>query len=539
MKKIKVLSLVLLVVMVFLALTACGNSSKVSSASSFNNLYDSKFIPTDEIYDKADAITDAENSLCSKSSEEFAVFTSGAEGALKYKVYSFATGSVLKTFTSSVDEVFAVELCGDLPAFFVTKTKLATSVATYTLYDANGETLATSDENLGSPIVFDDTIIYGRTIYELDKKGNLVESEEVIPENIDVFVCDYWNDKYVYEMDTADGSFSLLVADRRFNPVSSWSAPSFAKNIEAFVLVNGNVFVQYIKELDANVAEYDFFEYTEEGNVQKFDLVTLVINAKNGTEKSIDADYVVSGIISYNEIAHSTALADVYNDGMGNLAFITRIVDGQIDNSDASLDIVLLNNDCTSAKSLKIVDQQTASLPTKLGKNVFMVATDYGYAIVKANGNLIHAITNSDISANAEYVIGEKAIYEMSSFEVVYDLEENEAEVISSMNSVVFIVKDGDILMLRDGEVTEIGKAPSDLLPEAYFATVDGIGCYGIFDANSAEYTYYTLDGTELMKSKYKLTIAASSTKYDTLIVCGLNSGLGLDYNALTKAEEK
>lgn len=567
MKNLKILSLCLLVAMLFVTFTAC---SSVGSAGSFNKLYDKNYVPEDLSYNKATAIADLEGYVMSSMSEEFAIFTSAAEGALTYKVYSFASQSVVKTLTSNATTVYTVSLCGDLPAFFVTSSAAGSASApeaapaaleegseegenaenapststpteakvTSTIYDAEGVEITSSTEKVGAPISLDDMLIFDFDIYVLDEEGKLVKSENSIPEYLTVIDFDYCNEDYVY---TIDGD-TVAVYDRTFVPVSSWTAPSYAEDLAMFVLDNGYVFAQYARALDANDDEYDFLEYNANGVVEKFDLVSLVINVKNGNTSEVDLKYVVKELTASKELEEMPFIGEAYSDSIKNIAYVCPIIDGQVDESELAADIVLMDNNCKSLKSLKLAAQQTASYPQKLNSDYFMVDTVYGKAIVKANGKDVYSITNKNVTANSEYIIGEKAIYDINTYEVVYDLEKEDAEVINVMNTAVFVRK-GDIatsykvLMLRGEKTTEICSYDVKTNTGKLFAAVDGLGCYSLYDVAAGEYKYYNLDGDVLATSKYVLLPCAFSFKYNTMIVCDLENGVG--YYALTNVEAK
>ena len=572
MKKLKVLSLCLLVAVLFVTFTAC---SGVGSAGSFNKLYDSKYVPEDLTYNKATAISDLDGYVISDASEEFVIFASAADGALTHKVYSYASQSVVKTLTSNATTLYTVDLCGELPAFFVTSSSAgagstpeaapaeleegneeegnveneenapSTSTPTEpkitcTIYDAKGIEITSSSENVGAPISLNDMLIFNFDIYVLDKEGKLVKSENSIPEYISIIDFDYCNDEYLYTIDES----SVSVYDRTFVPVSSWTAPSYAEELRMFILDNGYIFAQYARALDANENEYDFLEYNEEGTVEKFDLVSLVVNVKNGKTTDLDLNYVVKDITTSYELEEYSIIGEAYSDSIKNIAHICPIIDGQIDESPVATDLVLMDNNCKTIKSLKLADQQTASYPQKINSDYFMVETLYGMAIVKANGKAVYPITNDSINANSEYIFGEKAIYDINSYELVYDLEKEDAEVIHVMNTALFIRK-GDattsykILMLRGGKTTEICSYDVKKNTGKLFAAVDGLGCYSLYDAVAGEYKYYNLDGKVLATSKYVLIPGAGSFKYNTMIVCDFENGVG--YYALTqvKTEKK
>ena len=541
MKKVKLLSLILLVVMVFATFTACQSTSKISKVASFNDLYKSSYVPKDETYTTVEALSAFDNYLITSASEEFIVFasTNATNGEIVNKVYSYASNSVILTVTTSAAVVYSINLCGDLPAFFVTKETIGESASlSFTLYDNTATEITSSTKNVGSPVVVSDMLVYDSVIYTLGKDGKLVANEKTIPEYISIIDFNASNDKYFYSFDDENNSFNVY--DLKFNPVSSYIAPSYAEMYSQFLLDNGNVLIQYCIELDDHAKDYDFIEYAET-SATKYDLVSFVFDVKNSSEKHVELAYIVDSLTAYSEI-EALGLDDVYSSKMKNLAYINPIVNGQVDYSDAAYDVVLLSNDCKTAKSLKIVDQQTFSFPTKLSKKYFVVETLYGSAIVTANGKTVYPITNDSMSANSKYFVGEKAVYDLKSFKVIYDLEENDATVICMMESELFIRVGTEakhtVLLLKDDETKEIcsydeaagtGKLFTEALTE--------IGCYALYDVKAAKYTYYNLEGTELTSSTYKLTAVAGSDKYDVVIAADLESGLG--YNLFKKTVEK
>ncbi len=537
MKKTKIVSLLLAAVMILAVLTACG-ASNVKSASSFKDFYNSKYIPEDELYNKATELSELDGFDITASNDELVLFESTGDGiASTYKIYSYEAGGVVKTLTSSATTTYSIELCGNLPAFFVTRTKLTTdidSVITYVLCSGKGKEIASSEDNVGTPVALDDTLIYNSEIFTLDEEGNFVKGEETIPETLSAVDFDIYTDKYLYDFNTT----TVSVYDRAFKPVSHWIAPSAAQSMTTFLLDNGNILAQYSIILDPDTTEYDYYETDENGKVTKYDLVTLVINAKNGEAQNVDVQFVIEYALSYDSILSiSEKAAEILNKKMGNLAFIHPIVNGQIDNSDAAADIVLLSNDGKSAKSLKIADGQTASLPQKLNKDMYLVETTYGLAVVKANGKLVHAITNDNATANGKYIIGEKAIYDINTLEVVYTLKDENTNAVAiddaAMNSVVFIIK-GDLtteytveMLNENGEIKELCSYNVIANTGETFHVVDGIGCYAIYDVAAAEYTYYTLDGTMLTKSAQLIEVLAVSYKYDTILLGNAEAKLG------------
>ncbi len=105
--------------------------------------------------------------------------------------------------------------------------------------------------------------------------------------------------------------------------------PSAWANAEAMVLDNGNLFVQYWKELPAEAVNYDVLE-----SEVKYDIVQVIVNPTTAEVKTVEFGYI---------FAEAGKAADKYNDNAKNVVILTPIVD-KAENSAATFEAVIDND---------------------------------------------------------------------------------------------------------------------------------------------------------------------------------------------------
>ncbi len=542
MKKTKLLCLLLVSVILASALSSCASSLRMSEIRSFNDLYPDEFeAKTDAVYTSAKELTELKGMFLHEANSELALFISEKAPADFYdqsppdtatlKIFSLSTQSVVLTLEPKISETtlqretYTVSLCNDMPAFIVQKNEYllgsAANKSISTLYAADGTELArASADGDVTPYCFDDTLIFNHIVFKLNESRKLVDSGEIIPETNQVFVPDFYNDQYLYR----SNSDTVKIYDRKFNHISSWQADEvlYEEDFVSNLLSNGNILVQYFKQLPSEDSNYDIFYNNSDGITEKYNMISLIIDAESGKEKEVELDYFVEKI----EIIEN----------VGNVAFMLPIVDKQImAGDDANYEMALLSDNCKTAKSLLIADQQYGTaIPERIGEELYSVKTCYGKAVVDHKGKLVYPISSYSIKTNSKYLIGTHAIYDIATNESVYDLNANNATVLYVTSSSVFILKEVDdkqiISIFKDGTETEIKTFESKEFINQKFFTIASqysyIPCYAIIEAKSApsfKYIYYSIDGTELFDAKVKLTAANgadfSTEKYGTTLL--------------------
>ena len=265
-------------------------------------------------------------------------------------------------------------------------------------------------------------------------------------------------------------------------------------------------------------------------SVEKYDLVTVVINPANAKESNSDLNYKVFSVYSSTDAKKNAKDANRFAEKFENLAYVCPIVDGKVDQSKTAVDLVLMDKNGKITGSVKLADQQTASLPKYISEDLYYVETFYGFALVDAKGNVITPVNNSAMSANDKYIMGQKAIYNFN-FEVIYDLDKNDAEVIGATDNAVFVrtgsIKDYKIFAICDDKSTQIASASEATNTGAQIEIVESINCYALFDSLNNKYSYYNEQGVLIVKAPSLLTVAYNST---SLNVCLLSATDGSFY---------
>ncbi len=507
MKKLKFLSLVLVVLMLLSALSACG-SSKISKVASFDKILNKDYVEEVTVLNSASHILALDGYSYEDASDDLALFSK--DDALStfrsYIVYNLKNNEVVGTFTGTETLSYNIYLYPYMPLFVVEATSVVnlTTTETYTIKDAKGTDIVTKNSPIADPTPFADMYMIDYALYS-EENGVLTKVQDV-PENLALSDCDDYTDEYFYVFDDKQA----VVYTREFAPVSYWYAPSYVDDANMSLLNNGNILIQYRLPLEDSEKKYDLYEYTSEGNMLKYDLVSIIFDVKKGTEKEIELDYAVSYVMSYNSIMNNLDGEAVFvEDAFENLAYIAPIVDGQVNTSPEVIDFVTMDNNGKIKKSLKIADAQTAGDFEKIGEDKYLVSTLYGQAVVDAKGELVYPINNSSLRVEGKYIVGDRAIYDLS-MNVVYNLYDNNAEVIGILDGVIYIksVQDMDyrVIALRDSGEVEICMYDADAASITSYIPM-GEKCYALFNTTTLAYVYYNANGTELYRCQSLLDV--------------------------------
>ncbi len=523
MKKGKLLALLSVLMIAAMLLSSCGAAKKISKVSSFEKVLNTEYDSSADVYETAKALTELNDYIVVDSSDEFILLSSAtSEGKPIYKVFAFRTASVVLTVADTEEAVHVVSVDDDTPIFVVSKT--AEQKTTHTAYDAKGSELVTTKYLPEEPAMFADLVLYANVLYDVADDGKLTKSAD-LPEHLELDAPYTWNDNYLYFFTAND---AVLVFDRDLHFVSSWYAPSAADEVTGSVLEDGNVLVQYSIVLDSYAEEYDYYESDDEGNIVKYDLVTMLLNAKNGKTKDLDVNYVISSAISVTEWNRYADVEDYFADGVENIAWIYPIVDQKIDETAAAMDVVLLDNNGKTVKSIKLADAQAAMLPEIVAEDVYLVSTLYGQVLTDAKGEILQTINNGSMYIVDGYVVGQRAIYDLG-MNKVYDLLENDATVATVIDDTIFIMKGEDtalayeVITLRDGEQKTICNFSAEGHSTVFF-TIDNADCYALLNTSTGEYTYYNAAGKELVKSKSLLTAVSGSEEHGVVVLTGVET---------------
>ena len=364
-----------------------------------------------------------------------------------------------------------------------------------------------------APITFADTVIFNNVSYSINEENGALSKIADIPENLLLENCNDWNSKYFYVYGD-----TINVYDRNFNHVYSWTQPSWADAISKNMLDNGMILVQYARPLDNTTKKYDIYELDENtGETKKFDVCTLLLDPEKRTEKEVKIDYIVEQVTTNTELLRSSENNGMYCGGIENIAYVFPIIDNQVDTSEASADIMLMDNKGKLKKSLKIVDGQRAALPTCIGENVYLISTVYGMSLIDIDGNILHQLNNNTVHTVGDNIVSDSTVYTLN-MEEVYSLYDNGASLLTYLDGTV-IVKEGSdseysIIAIRGTDKKEIAKYNLFDSETKYFDELEDVACYALCNVTSREYKYYNSEHELLYTSSARLDKVA--TDYGT-----------------------
>ena len=307
------------------------------------------------------------------------------------------------------------------------------------------------------------------------------------------------------------------------------------------MLNNGDIFAQYTYELADDAEKYD---YIMDGT--KYDLTTLIVDAKTGKEKEIKTDFIVDSIEPNAELYDEEAdkADNKYTNKFENIAYIIRIENKRIDtDSYRNADIVLFSNNGKVGASLRSFDEQGFDLPTKIGEDRYFVTLKTGDKyIINSKNKVIGLVSRGTLDLRAGFLVGKKAVYN-TDLEAVYDLKANEATVHGSVGNTLFVKKelaDGgyEIVSLRGTEQKSVLTVAKDDSKQLW--TINST-CYCIAATNDkgvTSYTYYNAEGTSLFTTETGLSFLYGSgiTSDNNCFFYGSN-GAVTEYYFLTVEE--
>ena len=502
MKKIRLIGIIAVVLLAAMLLASCGASASLTKV--LNKNYDI----TDDFYASKGKIAELDGFTYLNSTDALALFSdTNDNGMTVQKIFSFSEGKVIATYTNSDSKTYVINLCDDVAAYVLVENTLETkeiiipnSEAVYKLYSAKGEEIAAAPKDTPAYVssVTDDLFIFDNVLYSVNKNGAIAKKAD-IPEYLSVDNINYAIDDYYYEKN----GDSVSVYNEDFELLSYWEMPGYAEgNIS--ILNNGDIFAQYTYELADDAKKYD---YIEDGT--KYDLTTVIVDAKTGKEKEIKADYVALSIMANADLYDKEAdnADNKYTKKFENIAYIVRIENQRIDtDSYRDVDIVLFGNNGKVGASFRSFDEQGESIPTKIGEDRYLVTLKTGDKyIINSRNKVIATISGGTLSRKAGFFVGKKAVYN-TDLEVVYDLKANDAEVVDYVGDTLFVKKeiadDGyEIISLRGTEQKSILTVAKDDKKDFY--TVGKIG-YCIEETNDKKvttYTYYNAAGIEIIVS--------------------------------------
>ncbi len=530
MKKTKLFSLLIFVLLASLLLSSCSNKRVEKTLDAiFNDDHSSK----PDIFTKATLFTDLEGYSPVSFVSNIVVAEQHRNGLVSgdvhesYKVYNLLTESVVLELT---DKSFNYTINTDNTEnyYFVVKYRpvTASSAIEYVAYDLMGNELARSAKDFEPAISYDDYVLFNQTVYNKDTKNGSLEKISSVPEYAipSGKMTDYKNG-YIYFTNASD----IVVYDTVFEQVFYYSLPSYIENHTYEILNNGNIFAQGSICVENDAKEYDYY-VVGSTETKKYNIYQALIDPIKKSVKELDLGYMV------RDITTSSSESDnpVYNsEGFENIAYLYPIVDKNIDTSAANQEMVFMSNDAKILKSAKVLEGQSANLPTRINSDRYLIPMiDRMYTLIDANGTVIASGIYSP-SHTSEYIISNNVVYDLD-MKLIYnskDLPEGTGARVWKTYDTIFICESTDTLdayyTIKNGAKQHIGSRAHDVGRDINALETHS---FGYFFKHEDKITIYNYNGDVIFeKSNPSFVVYVSSTDDAALIY------FGREYYLITK----
>lgn len=463
-------------------LTSCGGGKGESNYLGFEGIYNSSYEPEKEkevAYGKAEYASSLEGMTVEESFRTLLTFVNyeAVEGEAKYAVLNTQTGNVVvtlyKEFAEDTTESYVEILNANEGVEFikvVTRDYSGNSGYAYTMdiYTALGEKITTKTSNASSYVelerLTDELYVINGKVYEVTDDVATYKFDmglASIPSNLISTETNHYRIR----------SEEIFVYDLSYNLVAYYSAPSDVEMM-ANVLADGNVLIQWLKELPTDATEYDIFM-----DETKYEFTSMIFNVEDKETEALELDYLIQGIM--NKVTAADMFANYFvSDSFENVAAIYKIVDKSVNENDYK--IVSLDNDVSILGVLGQEIEAQEGVVEPLGNDRFIARDKSGKEyLLNGKGEIIGEVSNASFNSNLGLFVYNGKYYDLD-LNLVFDKAE-----------IQYTYVDG-------GENFEI------------YADIDeGYG------ENNTTVTYYILNGTSLKKLQLPQNITHISAAYN------------------------
>ena len=428
MKKIRILSLMLVLLLVALPLVSCGKQAKeFSIKQTFRQVKPiDDTLPTLQTATKLDNMGDLDD-----TSGDLALFVSTTGGFDTLTVYNLGLGRVVGTYTENETQDYEVNLQSSMaPGYAVNFYTVhgvsvdAAGQATYqtTLYAADGTSVVQANKEIANTPTSFDLVLFDGKCYRAAKDGAMSEafSWSTTAGNLpDIFAA---GKKYYYA--NLPGGDGFVVLDRSLNTVSRYRFPDHAQGAVYYVLNNGDIWLQYQERLLDSAEKYDLIEetdlFTGETVLYKYNVVQKIMDAKKGTLKDVKTDYVMD-IVTVKDIQpFDQEIFTVLKKSIDNVAIGYKIEDQRVSNDVADRLILAVDNNGKVDGVLNRTVEGQINMFTIVADDTILITDILGQRyLYNAKGKEIGNITGT-IDRTESYIVGQDKIYDYN-LGVIYD----------------------------------------------------------------------------------------------------------------------
>ena len=397
-------------------------------------------------------------------------------GQNNYVVYNFVTDKEIL----NEDEVAHIELfdCNGFEFVYVT-TSNDEGKFTSAVYNGKGEKIITVADEVKSFDCRLDLFLINGTTYRVSDKGEtsvLVEGNAFSGTKLPAFR--YSTKQYYYILNSYN--CEIIVYNKNLEAVSRWALGYEVDDSDMSVMENGNIIVQTVEELNSDAEE---FTYIEDG--AKYLLTTRIINPKNGSEKKVELDHLISVIYSagWENYDNYNALSKKVK----NLAYVVQIKDERICEAEYML-CAVDNNGGIQGKlfgNLKLMDQDSSYIQLSADRFVYgnyagelILVDTSGKTIAKGSGLGLY-----DIDYNYNGILYDNKFYDFDLVEK-FDITSKDGVNVSGMMRRGFIFEndEGEFYLYANDTTKKLTNQQVVKIGDGYFVTTDENGAYTIYN---------------------------------------------------------
>lgn len=516
MKKTKILILISAVLVVATLLCSCGGLSAANPKKVLTGKYDGAKLLTNATevnLEKADFYT---------RSGKFVIL--GVDDTHeKGIIYNLESNNTVFSYTDTdttelYDTDFFETDLYDLGLFTVVIRTIAEDSAddkyVTTLYDETGKQIATADSGDAEVSTALDLFTFNGKCYRVaaDKTyTELTAWNELIGEDVldslDEKTENYYYN-HVYPGNNPSAETSITVYDNNLNYISSYRFPAYATGMFAGVLKDGKLLIQYSEKLPYTTEKYSYLD--DEAN--KYNLVTLIFDAKKGKTSEIKSEYVFQYIVS-KSIADNETFEEVF-DKVKVLALGYEILDGRLDTGHSAAQVLVLNENGKVQSSLTKMFPGMVGMAEPIAENLYSYETGTGEIYVaNKDGKVLGNISGSR-GMNEKYIFGETKLYNLD-MTVAYDFgaqklsyKMENGKILHTDQGVFFEKEDGSVYFYS-GELKEVISKlqlvwKTLTVEDEYFIVRHAEGALDV------TYTCFSANGTSLLTTDYEVSPIAS-----------------------------
>ena len=425
----------------------------------------------------------------------------------KHAVYNSKLGSVVFMSTDSSNQVSQITLPSDLSqvSYYTVKAisynldelgnRSGIASMTTRLCDPTGANV-TEAQGSGTVRTTYDLIHFNGACYRVNESGNITYAFDYSPLAALPSIDTASNEHY-YEFFSEDGVNYLNVYNLDLTLCLEYEFPSYANGVQFTVLGNGNVLTQYALAEEEDAKDYTFMTSGLSyygGGVQKYTLVTEIIDITNGKAKSIDCDYLFG--MTYNlrfddeAVGFNTEKAPVIGSGI-------KIEDKRIaPETDSALFVVI--DDKGGIKELSNVRGHRVENIEYVYNNRWTLDTDTNTYLVNENGDVLGDITRANYFGNRMYADGKIYDYDLN---VVFDYAGQGYALYTELNDALVLKNaDGDQFIFSDTSTTPVCILDATLGYDIQTYENNYYSIKNISDPLNIKYSIYSIDGSLLLE---------------------------------------